>query len=78
MPVQGLHAVDNADELLQIEILDRPVESLSAHAEGSRGEIYRIKRVGILKFSNRHIPHCSCVARLACLQGRFFRTGFAK
>jgi hypothetical protein len=54
---RGLHAIDNADDLWQIDVLDRPSESLRAHEECARGSILWVKRVGVLNLGNYYFPH---------------------
>ena len=54
---RGLHTIDNADDLWQIEAIDRPSEALRTHKEGSGGRMDRLKRVGVLNLGNYYFPH---------------------
>ena len=68
---RGLHTIDNAVDLWQIEVLDRPSEPLRAHEECARGCIHWVKRVGVLNLGNYYFPHT------LVLCGRvLFRAGF--
>jgi hypothetical protein len=54
---RGLHTIDNANDAWQIEVVDRPSESLRAHEECSKGCIYWVKRAGVLNLGNYYFPH---------------------
>jgi hypothetical protein len=61
---RGLHTIDNADDVWQIEAVDRPSEALRTHEEGSWGRMDWVKRVGVLNLGNYYFPHMFCPLRV--------------